>query len=160
MSASFNWHNLPVDMRLGSTPEDPVVLYRGFAGHQFDPETGMLSSALAHDHLEILVDVIDAVEKKDIGRLIGHISTHADNLDGVVTPFISATPEKEIAERYARGKGERVATITVLANQITIVPMLPYEVLILGSIDPSEITNVEEAPDMPRFSVPYPFPLV
>jgi hypothetical protein len=144
MSYAFNWHNIPPDTRLGSHPDEEITLYRGFAPHQFDPERGMLSSALQHGRHDMVEDVIKAADADRIGKLIEHISVHADNLDSVLTPFVSATPERHIAERYARKPGEMVATLQVLADQIVVVPLLPYESLIIGSIGLHSIVDIEE----------------
>ena len=94
MSVNFNWDKLPQDMRLGTNPDDIVTLYRGFTPQQLHPERGMLSSAVAMGNLESVLDVIDAVEKEDVVRLMGHISTHAGSSDyartGILTPVVSS----------------------------------------------------------------------
>lgn len=144
MAYSFNWHNIPRDIRLGSYPEEEITLYRGFAPHQFDSERGMFSSALKYNKPTIIDEVIEAVEAGDTSKLIEFISIHADNLDGQTTPFVSAAHEREVAERYARRPGEMVATLSVCADQVVVVPLLPYEVLIVGSIGLNSIVDINE----------------
>lgn len=146
MSYAFDWHNLPPDIRLGGHPDEEMTLYRGFKYHQLDPARGMFSSALRHNRHELVDDVIDAVENRWTAKLIEHISIHADNLEGNITPFVSATPELPIAERYARRPGEMVATLLVRADQIVMVPMLPYEALVIGFIGLHSIVGIEESP--------------
>lgn len=156
MAYSFDWEKLPEDMRLGTAPDDELVLYRGFAPHQLNPDKGMESTAVAQENLSSVHDVIDAVAVGDTNRLMDYVVRHAhvairdeQRTGELLTPFVSATPEREIAEKYAGQRGERLATIVVRAEQVTIVPLLSYEALILGSADVANIVEIEDARDIP-----------
>lgn len=153
MHTHLNWHNLPPDMRLGSAPNDEVVLYRGFAAHQLHPEHGMVSTAVESGDLSSVLDVIDAVETRDLTRLIHNIAAHtvgsAQKFD-VLTPFVSATPNKSIAENYAGKSGEKVARLVVRADQIVTVPLLSYEALVFGSVSLDQIITMEDVPVLPK----------
>jgi hypothetical protein len=140
---AFNWHNIPPEIRLGRHPEEEITLYRGFAPSQYDPERGMSSTALKYGRNDLVEGVIRAVESKNDRSLINEISVHADNLDGVITPFISASPQAEVAQRYTRTRGSMVATLKLRADQIVGVPLFPYEVLIIGQIGLESIVSIE-----------------
>jgi hypothetical protein len=159
MSHHFNWHNLSPDMRLGQSPDDLLTLYRGFAPHQLDPEKGMLSAALLHDQPASIEDAIQAVEQGVDLRLIDHIAIHAVSSDpsitGKYTPFVSATPDRDIALKYAQRSGGKLARIEVQADQVVTVPMLPYEALILGSVGVDSIIDVEDIEVTERKRAPY-----
>lgn len=144
MSYSFNWHNLPLDIRLGGSPEEEITLYRGFAPHQFDPERGLLSSALKYNKPTIIDDAIEAVNAKNTSKLIELISIHADNLDGNTTPFVSTAEEQSVAERYAKHPREMVATLQLRADQLVRVPLLPYEILVIGNIGIHSVVGINE----------------
>lgn len=146
MPAKFNWHKLPPDMRFGSAPDEEVILYRGFAPHQLDSSRGMLSAAAARGDINSIDAVAKAAEEDDLEAFIGPISAHASHAvkhSDAVTPFVSATPDKEIAERYAQNENEMVATLSIRADRLTLVPLLRYEALVLGSISLEDIVKIE-----------------
>ncbi len=164
MSYHFDWHNLSPEIRLGQSPDEVVTLYRGFAPHQVDPERGMLSAALLHDRPKNLYEVIKEVASDRDYMLINLIATHAASSDptisGEYTPFVSATPERDIALRYAQREGGRLATLKVRADQVVTVPLLPYEALVLGSVGTDSIAHVEEVDLVERKKeVPSPYML-
>lgn len=135
-------------MRLGTSPEDELTLFRGFNPLIEDPAQGFSSVAHKNGAFDKIDDVIRAVEREEIARLVGYLSAHT--APGIwkergSTPFVSATPDRYIAERYAMGNGEQVATIVVPASQVVLDAFFAYEALVLGNIEPEQVIAVELA---------------
>jgi hypothetical protein len=148
MTFVLNWHKLSPEMRLGVSSEDEVTLFRGFSPLVEDPAQGFSSVAHRTGNLDRIDDVIRAVERTEIARLVGYVSAHTTPgtwRERGLTPFVSATPDRYIAERYARGAGEQIATIVVPASQIIVDAFFAYEALVLGNIEPEQVVAVEQA---------------
>lgn len=152
MTYTFDWGKLSPEMRLGSSPNDRVILYRGFDPAVEDSSKGFSSVAYDAAATKVIEDAIHAVSHGGITSLAGYLSAHTAPgvwKDRGLTPFVSATPEREIAERYARNPGERVATIVLEARQVVLDAFFAYEALVIGNIDPEQIVAVEKTPVMP-----------
>ncbi|MDQ5972352.1 MAG: hypothetical protein QG553_511 [Patescibacteria group bacterium] len=146
-------------MMLGSSPEEELIVYRGFDPTKEDSAVGFLSAAYANGAQNVIDDVIAEVAAGDTIRLFNYIVPHTQPggwRDRGLTPFISATPELEIAKRYAHGEGEQVATMVVRADQLVTDAMFTYEALVIGYISPEQIVAVEDAPNVPSFNASYP----
>lgn len=141
MAHTFNWHNIPPSMRLGSHSKETITLYRGFRPHQIS-SAGMLSSAVRSRRGTIVDEVKNTVEIANTEELVNFVSTHADNLEGVLTPFVSTSTDRTIAERFAKSKDGLLATLAIPAERLVVVPMLPFEVLALGYIGLEEIMRI------------------
>lgn len=148
MLFSLDWSKLSPEMRLGSSPDEQVTLYRGFDPKVEDPNKGFSSAAYDALAMEVIDDAIRAVRHGDVASLAGYLSAHTAPgtwKDRGLTPFVSASPEIEIAKRYARGDGERIATITVPANQVVLDAFFAYEALVLGKVESEQVVAVELA---------------
>lgn len=148
MTYVLNWHNLSPEMRLGASPEDKVTLFRGFDPSLEDPIQGFSSVAHKNEAFDKIDDVVRAVEHTEIARLAGYLSAHTAPgtwRERGSTPFVSATPDIYIAERYASGNGEQIATIVVPASQVVLDAFFAYEALVLGRVEPEQIVAVELA---------------
>lgn len=144
MSIELNWDKLPEYARLGSSPDESIVLYRGFAAHQLDPEKGLLSTAEESGAHHLVEDAIRAIDEDyEISRLLVRIYGPAEKRQKP-TPLIYVTPDKENAADYARKEGEKVATIKLEAGRAFREPSFGY--FVLGSISPSEIVDIEDGP--------------
>jgi hypothetical protein len=150
MAFTLEWNNLPPEMRVGSSGDEHVTLYRGFNPAVEDPSKGFVSAAYDAEAAEVIYDAMRAVRNGNIARLAGYLSAHTTPggwRDRGLTPFVSVTPDKSIAERYARGQGEQVATMVLEARQLVLDAWFAYEGLVIGKIDPDQIVTVEDAPD-------------
>lgn len=152
-SFAFDWHSLDEEMRVGQSPDEIVMVYRGFAPDQLDPKEGMLSSALKAGRLEMIDEVIQGIAGKNTDPAISHIAHHTHGTAkalGLLTPYVSTTPYRDAAVHYASKPGEKVATLALRADQLIKVPLGPWEYLAIGSIPVTSIVAIENGAPLPE----------
>ena len=158
MHFSLPWGKLPSEARYGQSFDEPVRLFRGDKLQKLTTakELGIFSTALAAGNMSDIYDFGILAGSQDqwlqaILKMQEH-TTMAAQQNGETTPFISASPSREFAERFATTPGDAVVELIVPANRL-IAPMLdikpdymPNELLIVGGVLPEEVVAVYPVP--------------
>jgi hypothetical protein len=155
----FNWDKLPRNIRLGSSPDEILTLYRGLKPDQIDPERGMLSMAEQTGALSSIEALLRAIEEEDRVTLdkLRHAHLRDMTKRTTISPFVSACEDWLVAVKYARGRENTlglVATFDARADELMRAPFpCEYETYVLGGVALDRLT-LEEVVATPQSVMP------
>ncbi|HSW78610.1 MAG TPA: hypothetical protein VLF88_01145 [Candidatus Babeliales bacterium] len=146
----LDWDLLPDHMRFGSSYNEPLRLFRGEKEAKVARGAGLLSLAAEEGDLRLVYEFGEAVRERNETLMRILRSDHGFHVhrNGRLTPFISASPVKEIARRYSRQPDEVLVEFevpvcrTVIGPHTTCGSDLPGEILVIDRVLPEEIIAV------------------
>ena len=147
--SSFNYEKVPSCFRLGKSPKDTLVLYKG--AQRGKESCGFLSHAVENQKILEIEKTKRIIESGDNGAIFNIINKHTSA--GSFSAFLSSTYNPEMAQVFApvdhSGKGFTIYQLKVSASRCIIDSFntghvgLSGEILILGAIYPDEISAVK-----------------
>ena len=159
--SSFNYERIPSRFRLGKSPKDTLVLYKG--AQRGKESYGFLSHAVENQKIMEIEKTKRIIEGGDNGAIFNIIDKHTSA--GSFSAFLSSTYNPEMAQVFAPvghgGKEFTIYQLKVSASRCIIDAFntgrvgLSGEILILGAIYPDEILAVKIINDNLRSELIY-----